>query len=77
MRARGPCEYTVLVDVSLFDFHLPAEQIAQRPAAERESSRLLVLDRASGDVAAHTSVHALPDFFRRGDLVVLGGGAAR
>jgi S-adenosylmethionine:tRNA ribosyltransferase-isomerase len=59
------------VDVALFDFHLPPEQIAQRPAADRESSRLLVLDRASGAVLAHTSVGALPDFFRRGDLLVV------
>jgi len=59
------------VDVALFDFHLPPEQIAQRPASDRESARLLVLDRASGAVAAHTSVRALPDFFRPGDLIVL------
>ena len=66
-----PARYTVPVDVALFDFHLPPEQIAQRPASDRESSRLLVLDRASGAVVAHTSVRALPDFFRRGDLIVL------
>ena len=59
------------MDVALFDFHLPPEQIAQVPAAERESARLLVLDRASGAIVAHASVRDLPEFLRHGDLVVL------
>jgi len=59
------------VDVALFDFDLPPERIAQEPAADRESARLLVLDRASGAVAAHASVRALPDFLRRSDLLVV------
>jgi S-adenosylmethionine:tRNA ribosyltransferase-isomerase len=59
------------VDVALFDFPLPPEQIAQRPAEDRESARLLVLDRASGAVVAHTGIRALPDYFRRGDLIVV------
>ncbi len=59
------------MDVALFDFHLPPAQIAQRPASDRESARLLVLERATGRVGAHTSVHDLPDFFRRGDLLVV------
>ncbi len=59
------------MDVALFDFHLPTEQIAQRPAPDRESSRLLVLDRASGRVAAHTTVRELPHFLAQGDLLVV------
>jgi S-adenosylmethionine:tRNA ribosyltransferase-isomerase len=59
------------VDVALFDFHLPPERIAQEPAADRESARLLVLDRTSGAIVAHSSVRALPDFLRRGDLLVV------
>lgn len=59
------------MDVALFDFQLPPEQIAQRPAADRESARLLVFDRASGAIAAHTFVRALPDFLRPGDLLVV------
>jgi S-adenosylmethionine:tRNA ribosyltransferase-isomerase len=34
-----------------FDFELPAELIAQRPAAERAASRLLCLDGATGEIA--------------------------
>jgi S-adenosylmethionine:tRNA ribosyltransferase-isomerase len=59
------------VDVALFDFDLPPEHIAQEPAADRESARLLVLDRRSGAIVAHSSVGALPDFLRRSDLVVV------
>ena len=59
------------MDVALFDFHLPPDQVAQQPAAQRESARLLVLDRASGAVIANTSVGALPEFLRQGDLLVL------
>jgi S-adenosylmethionine:tRNA ribosyltransferase-isomerase len=59
------------VDVSLFDFHLPPEQIAQQPVPERDKARLLVLDRSSGAILDHTTVAALPEFLRQGDLLVV------
>jgi S-adenosylmethionine:tRNA ribosyltransferase-isomerase len=59
------------VDVALFDFYLPPEQVAQQPVSERDKARLLVLDRASGGILAHTSVQALPEFLGRGDLLVV------
>lgn len=59
------------MDVALFDFHLPPEQIAQRPAVDREAAKLLVLDRASGAVVAHSTVASLPDFLNPGDLLVV------
>ena len=59
------------MDVSLFDFDLPPEQIAQQPVPERDQARLLVLDRSAGAVVAHTTVAALPEFLRRGDLLVV------
>ena len=59
------------MDVSLFDFALPPEQIAQHPAADREAARLLVLERASGTILAHTTVAALPSYLRAGDLLAL------
>ena len=56
--------------VSDFDYELPEQLIAQEPAARRDSSRLLVLDRASG--ALNEAVFAeLPAFLRPGDLLVL------
>jgi S-adenosylmethionine:tRNA ribosyltransferase-isomerase len=58
------------MNVSDFAFDLPAELIAQAPAADRGASRLLILDRASGEVE-HTSVSRLADHFRDGDLLVV------
>ena len=59
------------MDVALFDFELPAAQIAQRPADDREDARLLVLERASGRVAAHARVRDLPRFLSPADLLVV------
>jgi S-adenosylmethionine:tRNA ribosyltransferase-isomerase len=58
------------MDLGDFDFDLPPELIAQEPAAERGGSRLLVVDRASGELT-HTRVAALPEILRRGDLLVV------
>jgi S-adenosylmethionine:tRNA ribosyltransferase-isomerase len=55
--------------VSNFDFPLPAELIAQHAAARGES-RLLVLDRTTGDMT-HTTILDLPRFLRAGDLLVV------
>lgn len=52
-----------------FDYHLPPELIAQQPAGRRDASRLLVLDRASGQVA-HRRFADLPDLLRPGDALV-------
>ena len=57
------------MDVSLFDYELPAALIAQEPAEPRDASRLLVLDRASG--ACDDQVfRELPDLLRPGDCLV-------
>jgi S-adenosylmethionine:tRNA ribosyltransferase-isomerase len=58
------------MDVRDFDFDLPPELIAQEPAAERSSARLLHLDRASGRIV-HASVVDLPRRLQSGDLVVV------
>ncbi len=57
------------MDVSDFDFDLPPEAIAQRPAP-RGTSRLMTLDRATG-ATAHRSVADLPTLLRPGDLLVV------
>jgi S-adenosylmethionine:tRNA ribosyltransferase-isomerase len=53
-----------------FNYFLPDELIAQYPAPERDSSRLLVLDRLSGR-AESKQFADLPDYFQAGDLLVL------
>jgi S-adenosylmethionine:tRNA ribosyltransferase-isomerase len=52
-----------------FDYVLPTELIAQTPIEPRDASRLMVVDRSSGQVTHH-HFHALPDFLRQGDLLV-------
>lgn len=53
-----------------FNYTLPQELIAQTPAPERDQSRLLVLDRASGRIT-HTRFRNLPEFLMPADTVVL------
>ena len=53
-----------------FDYHLPPHLIAQSPAQPRDSSRLLVLDRASGSME-HSRFFHLPEHLREGDLLVM------
>lgn len=53
-----------------FDFHLPPELIAQQPTAQRDGSRLLVLNRDSGGLE-HRKFTDLLEFLRPGDLLVL------
>jgi S-adenosylmethionine:tRNA ribosyltransferase-isomerase len=56
--------------VSDFNFDLPEELIAQSPPAIRGSSRMLVLDRATG--ACHDNFFRnLPEILRPGDLLIL------
>ncbi|MFS0738817.1 tRNA preQ1(34) S-adenosylmethionine ribosyltransferase-isomerase QueA [Sphingomonas sp. 1P06PA] len=53
--------------VDLFDFELPPERIALRPAAPRDSARLLLLD---GGRTEDRSVSDLPALLRAGDCLV-------
>ncbi|MDD4891684.1 MAG: tRNA preQ1(34) S-adenosylmethionine ribosyltransferase-isomerase QueA [Phycisphaerae bacterium] len=58
------------MDIELFDFDLPPEQIAQAPLADRAAARLLRLRRETGRIEHHT-VRDLPALLRPGDLLVL------
>ena len=53
-----------------FDFDLPAELIAQRPVEPRDSSRLLVLDRAGGALE-HRRFRDLVEYLQPGDALVV------
>ena len=54
---------------SLFDYDLPPEFIAQQPAEPRDSSRLLVLDRATGAIE-HRVFRDIGDYLRPDDLLI-------
>lgn len=53
-----------------FDFYLPEELIAQTPLEQRDSSRLLVLDKETGAIQHH-HFYELPDFLNENDCLVL------
>ena len=52
-----------------FDYNLPEELIAQEPAAVRDECRLLVMDRASGEVEDRIFKDII-DYLQPGDLLV-------
>jgi S-adenosylmethionine:tRNA ribosyltransferase-isomerase len=52
-----------------FEYELPESSIAQTPAEPRDSSRLMVLDRATGSIQ-HAIFHDIGDFLRPNDLLV-------
>jgi S-adenosylmethionine:tRNA ribosyltransferase-isomerase len=53
-----------------FDYKLPEKYIAQAPLAQRDRSRLLILDRRTGDIR-HTIFKDIGNYLRRGDILVL------
>jgi S-adenosylmethionine:tRNA ribosyltransferase-isomerase len=58
------------VDVNDFDFYLPETLIAQNPLPDRTSSRLLVLDKRTGEVE-HRTFTDLKRYLKAGDTIVL------
>jgi S-adenosylmethionine:tRNA ribosyltransferase-isomerase len=54
--------------VDLFDFELPPERIALRPARPRDAARMLVIERDKP--FADRTVRDLPSLLRRGDVLV-------
>lgn len=53
-----------------FDFELPEELIAQRPLADRAGSRMMVVNRATGEIR-HEQFRNIGKFLQPGDLLVL------
>ena len=53
-----------------FDFYLPEELIAQTPLEKRDSSRLLVLDKKTGEIN-HRHFTDIIDYMEEGDTLVL------
>lgn len=58
------------MNVSDFNFDLPQELIAQDPLEDRASSRLLVLDKESGEVK-HKHFRDIKKYLRKGDCLVI------
>ncbi len=67
-RVWSPSRPAVPLSASLFDYHLPPERIAQTPAARRDASRLLVVDRRSKRLE-HRAFSELPDYLAAGDIL--------
>lgn len=58
------------MDVKDFDYELPEELIAQDPLEDRSSSRLMVLDKNTGEIEHHV-FKEITEYFRPGDCLVL------
>ena len=55
---------------SEFYFDLPEELIAQTPLERRDASRLMLLDRVSGEIE-HRHFYELPELLREGDCLIM------
>ena len=53
-----------------FDFELPEELIAQEPILKRDSSRLMVVDKKTGNISHHVFTDIV-DLLNKGDVLVL------
>lgn len=58
------------MNISEFDYTLPEENIAQRPTANRDESRLMVVDRTAGSIY-HKRFKDVPEYFDKNDLLVI------
>jgi S-adenosylmethionine:tRNA ribosyltransferase-isomerase len=56
--------------INEYDYHLPAELIAQHPLPDRAEARLMVVDRSSGTIS-HRHVADLPELLRAEDALVV------
>ena len=53
-----------------FYYDLPEELIAQTPLVQRDGSRLMVLDRKTGEIA-HKHFYDILDYLKPGDCLVM------
>ncbi len=56
-------------NLSDFDYSLPDELIAQKPSLLRDHSKLMVLNRQTGQIL-HSFFYHLPDFLKKQDLII-------
>ena len=60
----------VRLKTSDFYYDLPQELIAQTPIAQRDHSRLMVMDRKSGELS-HRHFYDITDYLKKGDCLVI------
>ena len=58
------------MDINEFDYNLPKELIAQTPIKNRSESKLLVLDKETGNIE-HKIFKNIIDYLNKGDVLVL------
>jgi S-adenosylmethionine:tRNA ribosyltransferase-isomerase len=58
------------MEVDLFDYHLPESLIAQTPLADRTASRLLTLNKQTGEIGHHM-FEELEKYLQAGDVLVM------
>lgn len=56
--------------LSDFDYKLPLELIAQKPLNKRDNSRLMIMERSSGETK-HDYFYNLSDYLKKGDVLVV------
>lgn len=63
-------EIDPLLMVKDFEYDLPASLIAQHPVPDRDMSRLMVMNRRSGEIR-HKRFHDIVDYLTPGDLLIM------
>ncbi|MFO7929534.1 MAG: tRNA preQ1(34) S-adenosylmethionine ribosyltransferase-isomerase QueA [Candidatus Humimicrobiaceae bacterium] len=58
------------MDLDLFDYNLPKKFIAQKPLAQRNHSKLMVLDRHTGEIK-HEHFYNIGNYLRKNDCLVI------
>ena len=58
------------MNLSEFNYDLPQELIAQKPIERRDSSRLMVLDKSTGEIT-HRHFYDIIEYLNEGDCLIL------
>lgn len=59
-----------IYDINYYDYDLPEELIAQTPLKDRSSSKLLVLDKNTGEIKEEVFKNIV-NYLKPGDVLVL------
>src|SRR5680860_1609712 len=58
------------MDLNLFNYNLPQRLIAQTPLINRDSSKLMILDKKTGEIK-HDYFYNIADYFSSKDVLVI------